>query len=102
MAIRLRVVDGHLVALCAAATKEQLGDRYLDDTVHHALATKFALDFESEGLCADCAADPVLAEITRREEAREAWYCPNCNRRMGAEPLPTVCDCGWSGGPEDA
>ena len=47
MAIRLREVKGRLLALCAAATKHELGDIYLDDAAHHALSTKFGLDFES-------------------------------------------------------
>lgn len=45
MAIRLRVVDGCLVALCAARSLPKDGDIYLDDNAHHALTTKFALDF---------------------------------------------------------
>lgn len=49
MSIRIRSVDGVLVALCAAKTVEQLGDVYLDDAQHHALAEKFAADFQSEG-----------------------------------------------------
>jgi len=44
MAIRIRKVDGHLVALCAAETKAKVGDLYLDDTVHHALSIKFYAD----------------------------------------------------------
>jgi hypothetical protein len=49
MAIRLRRVDGVLVALCAARSQEKLGDFYLDDAQHHALAEKFSADFQSEG-----------------------------------------------------
>lgn len=42
MAIRLRKVNGSLVALCAAETDPKEGDTYLDDGVHYALAAKFA------------------------------------------------------------
>lgn len=49
MAIRIRKVDGHIVALCAAETKPELGDLYLDDTVHHALYDKFHDDYVKMG-----------------------------------------------------
>lgn len=49
MAIRLRRVNGVLVALCAARSVEKPDDVYLDDAAHHALAEKFAEDFQSEG-----------------------------------------------------
>ncbi len=40
MAIRIRVVDGVMVALCAARSVAKEGDIYLDDAVHQALADK--------------------------------------------------------------
>lgn len=49
MAIRIRKIKGHTVALCAAKAKSEKDDIYLDDNVHHALTVKFAVDFESEG-----------------------------------------------------
>jgi hypothetical protein len=49
MSIRLRIVNGTLVALCAARSVEKEGDIYLDDGAHHALANKFARDFNEEG-----------------------------------------------------
>jgi len=49
MAIRIRRVDRHLIAICAARSIEKPGDVYLDDGQHQALADKFAEDFESEG-----------------------------------------------------
>ena len=59
MAIRIRVVDGTVVALCAAKTKAEPGDiLYLNDNVHHALSTKFGLDFHSEGIMPEALADP--------------------------------------------
>jgi hypothetical protein len=49
MAIRMRRVNGVLIALCAAKSIEKIDDLYLDDEQHHALATKFSIDFTSEG-----------------------------------------------------
>lgn len=45
MAIRLRVVDGTLIAICAARSVEKSGDVYLDDGQHHALGLKFSRDY---------------------------------------------------------
>jgi len=49
MAIRLRKIKDTWIALCAAESDKKAGDIYLDDNLHHALSTKFALDFNSEG-----------------------------------------------------
>ncbi len=65
MAIRLRIVDGHWVALCAAKTKPQAGDVYLDDNHHHALTTKFAVDHERPEI-----ADPIHKRLMEKEEAK--------------------------------
>lgn len=45
MAIRIRVIDGVTVALCAVEADPQPGDIYLDDAAHYALAAKFAQDW---------------------------------------------------------
>lgn len=50
MAIRIRVVNGETVALCAAEHEAQAGDHYLDDAEHHALTVKFEADFRSMGM----------------------------------------------------
>ena len=50
MSIRIRDIDGELVALCAAKSEPRLDDIYLSDREHHALYEKFYSDFESEGL----------------------------------------------------
>lgn len=68
MAIRIRVVDGVTVALCAARSMPKIGDLYLDDNVHHALSTKFGLDWVNEGYLTRSLADPVLEAIMREEE----------------------------------
>lgn len=46
MSIRLRRIDGILVALCAARSVAKPGDTYLDDEQHYALASKFADDWD--------------------------------------------------------
>ena len=50
MAIRIRVINGKYVALCAAEYTEKIGDLYLDDGIHEALAEKFWSDWKSNGL----------------------------------------------------
>jgi len=75
MAIRIRQVyylgKIYWVAVCAAETKEQKGDIYLDDNAHHALSTKFAMDMDSEGLKTADWADPTIAKLMKKEEAKE-------------------------------
>jgi len=48
MAIRIRKINGELVALCAAETSPMKDDIYLDDNIHHALSVKFYEDFVKE------------------------------------------------------
>lgn len=65
MAIRLRRVDGTLIALCAARSVPKPGDLYLDDEQHLALAQKFWLDYPDAGI-------PVEKDVevlTEREES---------------------------------
>ena len=71
MAIRIRKVAGCVIALCAAKTTEEPGDIYLDDTVHHALSTKFALDWETEGFETACTADPIHVPLIQVAEKVE-------------------------------
>ena len=63
MAIRIREIKGHTVALCAAETKSKEDDLYLNDTIHHALSTKFGLDWEEEGFLEKSLADPILEKL---------------------------------------
>jgi len=50
MAIRIRFNEaGHYVALCAAESKPEKGDIYLNDGMHTALSEKFTKDFRSMG-----------------------------------------------------
>ena len=48
MSIRLRRVNGTLVALCAAQSVPKEGDIYLDDEAHGALNIKFRRDHATE------------------------------------------------------
>ena len=76
MAIRLRTVDGKLIAICAARSVEKLGDVYLDDGQHLALAEKFAEDFQSEGFNTQpCYSDATAlrAQEESNNPAREWW-----------------------------
>ena len=70
MSIRVRRVDGVLVALCAARSMPKNGDLYLDDAVHHALSAKFHADLLGE-------TGWPQHETMEREESnnpnREAW-----------------------------
>ena len=67
MAIRIRRVNGHTIALCAAETKPKEGDLYLDDSIHHALSTKFGLDWKEEGFVEKSLADPILEKLMAEE-----------------------------------
>jgi len=74
MAIRIRKVNGVTVALCAVETDAKRGDLYLDDGAHHALSTKFGLDFKSMGFLKESHADPALVEIMLDEKLRDAKH----------------------------
>ena len=73
MSIRLRDIEGEMVALCAAFSKPKEGDLYLDDAHHYALFCKFARDKartfpEDVNMC-----DEVNDALARRE-----CKCPTC------------------------
>lgn len=74
MAIRIRNVNGVTVALCAAMSNEMEGDVYLDDNAHHALTTKFGLDFYSEGFLKDPMVDDFLIPIMEREQGGKLFH----------------------------
>lgn len=67
MAIRIRKIDGITIALCAAKTEAKEGDLYLDDSVHHALSTKFGLDWYGEGLLTEPMDDKKLTDLMEKE-----------------------------------
>lgn len=70
MAIRIRVISGHTVALNAAITKEQEGDIYLHDGIHTALGVKFGVDFKKMGFMEDDVADPIIKNLMITEELK--------------------------------
>ncbi len=72
MAIRIRKINGITIALCAVESDPKEGDLYLDDGIHHALSTKFGLDFYSEGFLKNPMADEVLVELMEKEKVRDA------------------------------
>ena len=71
MAIRVRWIDGTLVALCAARITAEADDLYLDDAVHEALATKFAVDWHGNGLLEHELWDEPRATLMRQAESTE-------------------------------
>lgn len=76
MSIRIRVVDGVTVALCAARSVSKPDDMYLDDAAHHALSMKFSQDFNSEGCwpIAESAEDNALREREESNNPNRAWW----------------------------
>lgn len=75
MSIRLRMIEGRLVALCGARSTESPGDVYLDDDAHYALMQKFAADFGAQGVGVSASAEYArLMEIGESDNpAREEW-----------------------------
>ena len=68
MAIRLRIVNEEMVALCAAKTFAQEDDIYLDDNVHYALACKFARDHLTHRVDWN---DPIIDALAKSQETWE-------------------------------
>jgi hypothetical protein len=84
MAIRVRIVDGIMVALCAARSVPKEGDIYLDDAIHGALTEKAMRDWYEENGFSDYGKGAInselytrTCEIVDREESnnpnREDW-----------------------------
>ena len=69
MAIRLRMIGGEGVALCAAKTKAQAGDIYINDLWHYALAMKFAVDDETMSQ-EIMDAEPIIQFMLKEESER--------------------------------
>lgn len=67
MAIRIRVVDGITIALCAVESDPQPADIYIDDSAHYALDTKFAADNDG-----GYRGDERLLVLMDREKVRDA------------------------------
>ncbi len=77
MAIRIRKIGEFTVALCAALSEPKKEDIYLDDAVHHALITKFGLDWQSMGFVKDSLADERLILLMKKEEFKKQWVIKN-------------------------
>jgi hypothetical protein len=76
MAILLRVVNGTLIAICAACSVPKEGDVYLDDGQHSALSDKFARDFNSM-FDLDIPYYPEVALLVEQEESNNenrVWW----------------------------
>jgi hypothetical protein len=75
VSIRIRVVDGVTVALCAARSIAKAGDVYLDDAQHLALAIKFAGDFVSSGqMPEESQAHAALRAREESDNANRDWW----------------------------
>lgn len=68
MAIRIRKIKEITVALCAAKTCAKENDIYLDDNAHHALTTKFSVDWVEEGWLKENLADEKVKKLMLAEE----------------------------------
>ena len=68
MAIRIRKIDGYIIAVCAAKSDAKEGDIYLNDDIHHALTSKFGIDFMNEGFMNEHLADNNLIALMKQEQ----------------------------------
>jgi len=87
MAIRIRVVDGTYVALCAQETDKKDKDVYLNDAIHYALAAKFALDWQ--GQMVDWPYDvewPLMANQKIRDAEDSFYECDGALWPKEADP----------------
>ena len=71
MAIRIRKVNETTVALCAAKTFPEKDDIYLDDSAHHALSTKFDVDYLEMGFLKVNLADENVKKVMLDQEKRK-------------------------------
>lgn len=77
MSIRIRKVEGTIIAICAARSMPKEGDIYLDDAAHHALSVKFDLDFGAMNFMQSSYDRSKEARLMEQEESnnpnREWW-----------------------------
>ncbi len=72
MSIRLRIVDGHALALCAVESDPAPGDVYIAHEFHEALWAKFWRDAYAEGRIADMPPqDPAYESQRVRDDNAE-------------------------------
>ncbi len=74
MAIRVRKVEGVCIALCAVETDPLPGDLYLDDSVHYALAAKFARDWRGQTVDWKYEDHDCLARTQKLRDAKEELH----------------------------
>lgn len=91
MSIRIRIVDGTTIAVCAARSVAKEGDIYLDDAAHHALTIKFGLDFDSMFHVKGTA--PLIGPHSYADERRfmEQEESNNENRKWWDETYGSAC-----------
>ena len=68
MSIRIRKINGHTIAICAAISEAKEGDIYLHDGIHEALATKFSCDWNSTGMMKHDISDQRKIPLMRQEQ----------------------------------
>lgn len=88
MAIRIRVVSGITLALCAVETDAKPGDIYLDDAQDHALRVKFIRDYKSEGIDLNQIRYEMEDALAEGEKARDAG-----EELRKWQELNLQCDC---------
>lgn len=71
MAIRLRRVNGTMVALCAVESDAESGDIYLDDAAYYALAAKFAQDWQGRIIDWSYPVEWPLMESQKKRDSKE-------------------------------
>lgn len=73
MSIRIREVNGVLIAVCAARSVPKDGDFYLDDRQHYALAIKFNLDHQADGFAQGSVEQQLMETEESNNSNRQSW-----------------------------
>lgn len=95
MAIRLRTVNGVMIALCAVESDPMPDDLYLDDAHHYALAAKFMEDWKGE---TSEGGDPVWVALMETQKVRDAKEVADRWQRaadMYRQDNPNATEFGW-------
>ena len=93
MSIRIRVVDGISVAVCAAETDAEPGDIYLDDGAHYALAAKFCLDWQGQIVDWSYPEEWAAMESQKKRDAKAELIA-----FLDETPMCAVCGKSWKDG----
>ena len=73
MSIRIRIIDGLAVALCAVESDAAPGDIYLDDSIHYALAAKLAMDWQGRTINWQYPEEWAAMDSQKVRDAREIY-----------------------------